>query len=553
MYRSTAIITAILVAFGAVAARAGEPAPGISGADSASTASGGARAAGYSPAAPDCAQAFSPSARSPGAMFRGDGAGFAEMLRYRSLASVFVPYALSSGKNRLLPYGNPAPDGYGAYIRDDYFYHPDPGALTGPEFRVFWENGPFGGNTLNLSLARPLGASLTASLFSNYRYSGGTQFDHEGNDIANFYKFFYADSSAVMNRGYNPLSDEHIMGLALSWRGAGSSERRLSFSFVNTQNEYALGETVTASAENLEWALSGRALFRANAGLLGQKLGPLNVDLSAAFISESDSSFNIRSPAAANGKGEAKYLTADAKFTLPFNLGLSGSGMYRNARDFGGDESSLSVYSAGLFYTLRLSAGWAGAEFRARGGATFTSDGDTLLYSPCWGIETEAQAGYTGLLAGYQYTAPSRAALIETWDGYPPPYPQPLHTFVIAPWMSRYRGLSLLSRAIITDTKPYIKAAAALSYLIQPQGMAYTFEPGIGFDYWSGRAPVIFAGHTEEWRRPVYDLNVKVTVHIREFRLFYKIDNLLNIKQAYIPGYFSPGLTFRWGLNWFIQ
>jgi hypothetical protein len=81
--------------------------------------------------------------------------------------------------------------------------------------------------------------------------------------------------------------------------------------------------------------------------------------------------------------------------------------------------------------------------------------------------------------------------------------------------------------------------------------MAYTFETEIGFDYWSERDPVHFAGHYG-WDYPIYDLNVKVTAHIKTFRLFYKIDNLMNMRQAYIPGYFSPGVTFRWGINWFI-
>jgi hypothetical protein len=572
----------------------------------------------YDPARIDSARAFSPSSRTAADMFRSDGTDPAEMLRYRALTSVFVPHTLSGSMNRLLHYGNPIPAERYPYMRTDYFYHPYPSELTGSELLILWETGPFSQNSLNLRLSRPLSPSMMISLFSNYRYLQGQRFNHERNDIVNFYSFFNSDTASIMNRGYNPLVDEHMMGAALSRRGADSSVTNLSFSFVNLQNEYALNIPVETT-ERLEWARRDRGLFRIDAALLDKNLSRRwRTDVRAMFINETDSSSYQRDTSIANGRGGSNSFILDADFILPNNLGVTAGSAFRNTEHWNGSERFYSCYRTGIFYTHRFRpAGGVNAKLRLRAEMLFEPYMDTVylyntaapppssqdtiikrvilyqrgrtggtlefmsndssarlrLYTgydtaryadsqfPPWfdftgimGAEGEIRFGYLGLLAGYQHIrCNSCGALQASWPEGFPPYALPAHTFIIAPWVSRYHGFSLLTRAIITDTRPYLKASANLSYLIKPRGMTHTFEPEVGFNYWSMRDPVYFAGHWEEWYRPIYDLNLKITAHIREFRLFYKVDNLLNLRQAYVPGYFSPGLTFRWGINWFIQ
>jgi hypothetical protein len=74
----------------------------------------------------------------------------------------------------------------------------------------------------------------------------------------------------------------------------------------------------------------------------------------------------------------------------------------------------------------------------------------------------------------------------------------------------------------------------------------------LGFDYWSGR-DFSDIGQSENWNRPIYDLQCKIAVQVRTFRLYYKMNNMLDRKIAYVPGYYLPGLTFRWGFNWLLQ
>jgi hypothetical protein len=557
---------------------------------------------------------FDPSSHTAADLFRSDGASPADMLRYRALTSVAVPFSLSSGMNRLLPYGNPIPT-EPWFMRTDHYYHPLPGALTGPEMLIFWENGVFGQNTLNLRLSRPLSQDLMMSLFANYRYFRGTRFNHERNDIVNFYRFFYADTTRVMNHGYNPLTDERVLGGTLRHFMADSSTLHTSFTYGHLQNEYALNVPAT-SLDRLQWALLDRRVYRIDAALLDKVLGAgalpaINVDARAAFISEAEESEPQHRPdltsAAWSWSGIA--FGVDADFTLPNDLGVTAGGYFRNIEYHDGSERFFHHYRSDVFYTHRFRpiADRVNTALRARmemiyepvsdtvytispidslprmsvrgaidlryvvnAALVFLSNdsnarltlyfgGDPALYdtpqprvwlnnNTLWGAEGQIRSGYLGLLVGYQHNREHAAA----WPQSLMPYVQPGISCVIAPWIARYRGVSLLSRAVITDTKPHLKLSANLSYLILPAGMQHTFEAELGFDYWSERDPRWFAGHYG-WNEPVYDLNLKITAHIRTFRLFYKVDNLLNRRQAYVPGYFSPGLTFRWGLNWFLQ
>jgi hypothetical protein len=232
------------------------------------------------------------------------------------------------------------------------------------------------------------------------------------------------------------------------------------------------------------------------------------------------------------------------------------------------DDTLYSVPKAKAAAALTLDGNAKLNLYAALDGITVYPDYDTsfyYFYRPRINQFTELGAdgtvllGYFGAMLGYRLTAGIDPFTVEaSWPQGVPPYCQPNHTIIISPWMSRFRGFSLLSRTFITDTRPYIKTSAALSYIIKPMGMSHSFETELGLDYWSERDPVMFAGYTRwsgltGWDAPIYDLNLKVTAHIKTFRLFWKVDNLLNARHAYVPGYFSPGLTFRWGINWFLN
>jgi len=624
-----------------------------------------ARAAVYG----NAAIPFDPDSSSGSGLFRSDGASAPEMLRYRALTSAAVSFSLSSSLNRLLRYGDPArpqdgcpgaaitaqplflpysPRFFGAGLlsgaqtesfaadpQNGLSYVPYPTASAFPELHIFWENGVFSQNTLNLRLSRPLSPRLTLSAHSHYRFLNGQRFNHESNDIMNFYEALYADTSKIMNRGYNPHTDERAMGAALLRTNADSSKLYAAYSFADLQNEYAL-DLPAESLDRLRWAALYRTLHRFDASLTDKELRPLRVNAKAALTNEELRSSYKADSAAANGSGGALSFILDADASLPGGAGLSVKTMVKRMELFNDSEHVFSEHRAEAFYKREFRLPNATAAVDASAGAALFLGFDTLyvpVYSDgrlaaakaeaassrtaptgraavslsagrvpassaptahvslfaelspyavypdyetpryripfgvppdgVWakssvaaGAEASARTRFAGILVGYRNQTNDDLLLLRSlWPEGCPPYRQPRNTLIVAPWTERAGGFAMLSRVIITDTKPFVKASASLSHVAHPAGMEHTFETEIGFDYWSENEASAYYGTAAGyygWNDPIFDLNLKITAHIKTFRLFYKVDNLLNRKQSYVPGYFSPGITFRWGLNWFL-
>jgi len=676
-YLTVTLITAALTATAAdlTAGISGAPAPEDTAAVAADTAAvraasdslRAARAAAYH----NDRRSFDPASHQQPDLFRGDGASAPEALRYRALTSVAIPFSLSNNLNRLLHYGNPAwpqagypyatitaqppflpysarffgagtlsgaeTESFAIDPQSGLSYTPYPAAMDFPELSVFWENGVFSQNTLNLRLSRPLSQSLMLSAYSHSRYLNGQRFNHDRNDIANFYRTFYSDTSNVVNKGYNPHVDEYSMGAALLRVNDDSSKIYTAFSYADLKNEYALNLRVK-ELDRLRWAALYRTIYKFDASITDKELRPLLVNAKAALINE-----ELRSKTdttIANGSGEALSFIADADAALPIGAGLAAKSMVKHMTSFRDDEYTFSEHRAEAFYKQEFKIPRATASVNVSAGAALFLGFDTLYtpaynngklvstnaeavtyhtaptgratvslspdrpsaslnrrarfslfaelspyavypdydttryhiprfdipYNGVWakssvaaGAEAQAQTNLAGILIGYRnQTADDLYLLRSLWpEGYPP-YRQPRNTVIIAPWTERVANFALLSRVVITDTKPFVKASARLSHVAHPAGMEHTLETEVGFDYWSENEPFAFGRYTTAdgyyygWNEPIFDLNVKVTAHIKAFRLFYKIDNVLNRKLSYVPGYFSPGLTFRWGLNWFL-
>jgi hypothetical protein len=140
----------------------------------------------------------------------------------------------------------------------------------------------------------------------------------------------------------------------------------------------------------------------------------------------------------------------------------------------------------------------------------------------------------------------------QVWPENVLPYRQPHVAWVIAPLFGVWHGLSVSSRWMLSDGKPYLKARNAISYQAHPLGGREHILVDAVFDYWSKRDTLTYGGSTS-WNREVLNVWLQTSVQIKTFSLFYKVDNILNRNYAYIPGYRQPGLTFRWGFHWLIQ
>jgi hypothetical protein len=161
-----------------------------------------------------------------------------------------------------------------------------------------------------------------------------------------------------------------------------------------------------------------------------------------------------------------------------------------------------------------------------------------------------------GLTLGYCYIPGIESSSVRhRWPQGLPPYPMPHSVVAVGPVVGRFLGFSLSGKLLYADTKPFVKAQAALSYEAHLRDNKAHVGVDLVLDYWGLRDPVAFGDPAQwgQWGREIYDLYLKGAIQIHNFRLFYKVDNLLNRRIAYEPGYFMPGLTFRWGFNWLIR
>jgi hypothetical protein len=175
---------------------------------------------------------------------------------------------------------------------------------------------------------------------------------------------------------------------------------------------------------------------------------------------------------------------------------------------------------------------------------------DNYIYG---GLEYLLHSENAQILFGYQYLSDIQTiSITNAWPSGTAPYNQSRSTFIIAPASGRWNGFALSGSGCFSDRKPFIKATSRLSYIFHPLSTNEYVDINAGFEYWSERDPISFAGRTD-WNKSFYNLDLEITAHILSFRLFYKVDNILNRRFAYVPGYPNSGLTFRWGFNWFIQ
>jgi hypothetical protein len=561
-------------------------------------------------------------------LFNADISGPSEAMAAVPLC-IPVRFGLSNRLNRYLPYGNTAPvlrifpDGDLLFTSfdqtkgtDDIFiseissiallpadeclYTPAAAAAAVPEGLFYWENGVFRENVLAVRFSRPFSERLNVNIFSNYRHFDGTVFNHNGNDVYNLYRSITPDTSAIVNNGYNPLTNEYTGGALLQWTGVRGNEVRIGARYTDCVNEIALNRPATGVG-NLQWGRLNQYRTEFDLGSSGNRLGPAGLDVQARFESDALVRYTPETAGTMRNDGSNNELSCAVRASVPLPDSLKASLLYRVQRTgrkpfdrgestalgqspefsvtmhrtFGGLQTSGSA-AAGyelyrLEHTLGTAPSWsAGVEAaygaqEARAYATQSALPYDIPYDSAMGLsaplldryrivggEVSLRRGAAAMVLGCQSLSGIEPVTVErAWPEAAVPYAQPRIVFIAAPALGPWRGFTLSSRALISGSKPVLKNQAVLSFTTNPVGTREHFDFRLGFDYWSARDVIVFA-NINDWNRPIYNLNFKLTAHIISFRFFGTIDNLLDRKCAYVPGYRSPGVTFRWGFCWFL-
>ena len=466
-----------------------------------------------------------------------------------------------------------------------------------PEAFFLWENGVFGENVLDLRFMRAVTDRITINVFSTYRHFDNTQFNHNGNSINTFYQSTVPDTSLITNAGNNPLTEEYSAGAQVRWRTVGNANWYLGFKYTDCGDDLALD----SSDANGFPAFSRLHQFRSaiDLGQSENRFGILSLDFGAHLekdnLSRSDT-----------GSSLIGASNTDLSFAARGGMHLSDSAvaslLYRitdiDRSPFARGSSRSIAQTPEFSLTLPVRSAPLGIVATGAIGYMVYSLNDSLAYTPTWSLGATAHLGaqevrlyartsalpydipyesalfIPGLLLDVYHTIGAEVALKASgaglvlgcqsvsgvdsmtvrraWPLGVAPYEQPHATFLLAPSFGPWHGFTLQDRAMLTDSRPTIKNEASLSFLNHPEDTREYIDAKISYVYWSHRDNITYAGDAA-WSREVNDLDFELAAHVRTFRFFAKIDNLLDRKLDYVPGYYSPGLTFRWGIAWYLQ
>lgn len=481
-------------------------------------------------------------------------------------------------------------------------YRPHTNGLVSPEAAIFWENGVFDETILSVRFSRPFSRKLLVNVFSNYRYFEGTNFSHDGNDVYTIFSNITSDMTLLSHKGYNPLVHEYFCGANAVWTGnVASSFFHVKYGDLTNeialdrppQTEYIDHARVTQYPLSFQAGIHTHAAFPFFFRLEGRhqsnvRRWTFSVEdengLHPRFNRFSGSETTGGSSAGvrlfSNDSASIRFTATRKKINVSDSVEIN-TFTYRPAirwhhpltfNKLSGNVALGAGYDVHLFEEIMNGAPiWYGKTdlqlsnlrlylFVEQEDLHALPYFDSLATAPILhdnylrsGMELQYRRGLMMILTGYQWCSRiDTTAVQRTWLSQTAPYHQPQSAFIFAPQFGRWKGLALISRCMVSDTRPHIKLHGTLSYCVFPKLTREAIDLRLGCDYWSRRGIIYFAGRSD-WCREVVDLNFMLSVHIKSFRLFYKIDNLLNRNFSYVPGYFSPGITFRWGFNWAIQ
>ena len=482
-----------------------------------------------------------------------------------------------------------------------------PSGLVIPQTGLLWENGVFGENVLGVRFSRPITRTTDFALSSNYRYFAPYTYETAG-DMTSLYDYFIADTSLLENGGRNPTSSETNMSLVLASHTGPWGNAWISYSYEDARDDLAVQQVDTTNdTAGLAWESLWRYanVLRAQAhSIPAMPAGRLmlNADARAVWEGHTATIPNVNSltPALKIGRNTDAALSLEPFFPLGNDtIAISGSAEREERGLYNGSAAAATVGDARAGYRRGFSSSRISASVKATlgdgvmapqgGGAVHSlvysaeisaaADGQTLRlfalrdhlpyllpfdtiaapltsYFDVYNVYgAELYLGYkkVGLALGVcGASGVDTAAAARFWPDGTMPYKQPHVAVLAAPLFGRWLGFSLGSRCIVSDVKPYVKSQTTLNYTAQPLGVSEHITVDLMYDYWSARDPVPYGG-TDLWSRELTSLSLRMAVHIKAFNIFYKVDNILDRKYAYVPGYFMPGITFRWGFAWIIQ
>jgi len=519
-----------------------------------------------------------------------------------------MPYFLSNRKNFLVnPLHLPLPiidtlmlplSQSISFAFDSLHHHVSntPKASLAPHTQVQWENGLFNGTDFAVSFSRPISQTIGFRLSSHFTRFDAEPFNHNAGDVYNLFANAVEDTASIVNNGYNPFLQHHLAKISLDYNPSAHTSSFLSYGYSDFRDERFSHETqeyVDAKrfihdfnfdlrhifsenrftpqvsvpttiqslvARNQRWkSRASRIKVSSSPGMLAAL--HKNFSLGGAVpVSLYQSSLNDRSKwviwhARPQLRMRLSPLKKDqANWTIKLDAGMAA--IRQNAQlsyaPISTFDSKIQLHSFG--FALRVQ----------RNAHLFLPPLDTALIVTSKAIDewnhASAQISYStnGFSTALRY---DRASSLDTatvhgmWELVSPVFFPATQSLSLSQSVTLGAGFDLLASATYANSQPHFTTSSQLQWSKLLIDNEYSIGAHLQFKTVSAFSSDIDSAQSIHWtyyQFPPREVALKFWSQIRSFRIFLKVDNALNRKYHYIPGYPSPGITFRWGLHWFI-
>lgn len=183
-----------------------------------------------------------------------------------------------------------------------------------------------------------------------------------------------------------------------------------------------------------------------------------------------------------------------------------------------------------------------------------------------FGVNLRYQFAAASVHGGFSALNASREQIF--WHEETMPFRNPGNVFSLGANLGEIGKVSMFSDWFFRDRLPHLISYSGFRFRFSRPEQIRQFYAEFFYNYWSRRSQTLggrqentdgynpetgefrFIGDFRSWNRSIHDISLKFSAQMHTFRMFWKIDNILNRANAYVPGYIMPGIIFRWGFSW---
>ncbi len=444
-----------------------------------------------------------------------------------------------------------------------------------PVADVFWQTGSFDSNMLDVFFSKNLSKSVSFFIHSRNFQTKSDNYTHP-DVITTFYESIGKDTSNIMKSGYNPMQSAQNFRLGLQKKFKNGIDVYCSYLALTELDSLFTIKDDTASIFQTRQELFGRKLVKTKytSSIFGiENIGLFNAKWSASFNNTSKLGKDIKLKSVFGNKmgryelGVNKKIESDkGKYSSPINLWgafsiklgmLTYNSLYAVTK-----PANYDVYTYSYRNRLRLEYKMFFTESDVFYGTLLPLKNMTFNGIPVEIISPSVDTVFThshtvGVrMGGYCVNAKygqiyqNQPYVFAMGENY-----LPVSDMFYSLGIYTYKNMPLEFGSSFMFTNGYMKFKQHTWMLLKRMAVhkRLKYESYVSADYVSAQKLPDLKNNVWIKVNPFWDISLKFTIQIKDFRLFYKINNLFDSRIKYYEPYPVPGLNFLYGVRWTLK